>query len=540
MTMQSSNLLPALQELPGDNSGRHRTFRDHITGLVNMDRAMYAAEFASAASFGLWAVFDSNNVDDNLTAAYEAQYPGLAADQSLHDQWQEMIDRGPDAMDGFISGLKGKVAEFNAVETLEQNGFTEVTVAAGPTQPLWDISAVNEAGDTIFFQVKTGVEGYANQVQDLMVENSDIHYAVSTEIYNDLTASALNTLDRMHDMGPNMPNEQIREILNTMVADPNSVSDGAQEMMNEAYKRGFKDVLDTYSLTDRWQQMGERGLSSETSFINNMKGPIGEYRAKEYLEQQGFTDVELAPLSNQEHWDISAIGPDGQEQLFQAKFGGETYIDQVHSDMTHAPESVDFVLSSEIYNGIADPVQETVDRLTDIGADYLLVEGITDGLNTLSGNMGIDIPDGVGEIIPYAGPIIAGARLIHSVIKTETEFKATDRTTRNKIQVVQTLTLMSRMGITTVLATAGGMGGGAIGSAVPGVGNLVGGIVGAVGGAGIGMYLNRHLQPHMLNLALDITGLTNDDLFYYKNKPRIDEVAVSFQSTARELAAAPV
>ena len=74
---------------------------------------------------------------------------------------------------------------------------------------------------------------------------------------------------------------------------------------------------------------------------------------------------------------------------------------------------------------------------------------------------------------------------------------------------------------------------------VPGVGNLLGGIVGAAGGFGMGMYLNQHLQPHMLNLALDITGLTNDDLFYYKNKPRIDDVAVSFQTTARELAAPP-
>ena len=42
-----------------------------------------------------------------------------------------------------------------------------------------------------------------------------------------------------------------------------------------------------------------------------------------------------------------------------------------------------------------------------------------------------------------------------------------------------------------------------------------------------------------LNLALDITALTNDDLFYYKNKPRIDTVAWSFQTTASSLAAAP-
>ena len=55
----------------------------------------------------------------------------------------------------------------------------------------------------------------------------------------------------------------------------------------------------------------------------------------------------------------------------------------------------------------------------------------------------------------------------------------------------------------------------------------------------MGMYLNKHLQPHMLNLALDITGLTNDDLFYYKNKPRIDNLSINFRKTAGELAAAP-
>ena len=86
------------------------------------------------------------------------------------------------------------------------------------------------------------------------------------------------------------------------------------------------------------------------------------------------------------------------------------------------------------------------------------------------------------------------------------------------------------MGVTTVLATAGGLAGATAGG--------VGGIGGALAGAGMGMYLNKHLQPHMLDLALDITGLTHDDLFYYKNKPRIDAVALSFQTRARELAAA--
>ena len=371
MTMQSSSLLPALRELPGDNTESHRSFRDMMTGLVNTDRAMYAAEFASAASFGMWYIFDDINVDETLTEAYAAQYPGLAGDHSLYEHWQEMVERGHESMQGFLSGLKGKFAEIDLAETLEQNGFSNVVIPDDPTQPIWDVSAVGPDGQEVFIQVKTGAADYAGEVQSLMAEHSDIHYAVSTEIYD-------------------------------------AIAQSSPEMMAQ---------------------------------------------------------------------------------------------------------------------------------MTDVGADYFLVEGIEDGLTTLSDNLGIDVPDGIVDIIPYAAAIVGGARLIHSVLTTEKEFKAADRTTRNKIQVVQTLTLMSRMGITAALSAAGGMGGSAAGSILPGVGNLVGGTVGSLGGAGVGMYLNRHLQPHMLDLALNITGLTNDDLFYYKNKPRIDQVALTFRQTATQLAA---
>ena len=43
MTMQSSDLLPVLQELPGGEPGQHRSFREHITDIVSMDRGMSAA-----------------------------------------------------------------------------------------------------------------------------------------------------------------------------------------------------------------------------------------------------------------------------------------------------------------------------------------------------------------------------------------------------------------------------------------------------------------------------------------------------------------
>ena len=372
MTMESTNLLPELLQLPTDQGNPHRSTREHMAGLINGDRTLLALEYSAAVSVGLWAVFDQINVDDVLQAAYEAQYPGLAADHSLYDQWQEMIDRGPEAMDGFINSLKGKIAEFQVQDQLTEAGWTNVTIASDPTQSVWDIHGISPEGTLEYWQVKTGAESYAGEIQGLMLDNPDLNFAVSTEIYDQ----------------------------------------------------------------------------------------------------------------------------------------------------------------------IADSTPELIGQMFDNGADYLLVGDTTDGLETLTDNLGIDVPDGVGELIPYAGAIIAGARLIHSVISTEQQFKAADRTTRNKIQVVQTLTLMSRMGINTVLATVGGMGGAAAGSFLPVIGNLVGGLVGTVAGAGMGMYLNQHLQPHMLSLALDITGLEEDDLFYYKNRPRIDELALSFRQTALQLPAA--
>ena len=376
MTMRSIDLLPALRELPASESRERMSFRDMMAGLVNTDRAMFAAEFSSTMSLGLWAIFPGVNVDDDLremmNQAYRAQYRNEAANQSLHEKWQEMAERGAESEQGFLSGLKGKAAEFHTKELLEDRGYTNVRIAPNPTQEGWDISAIGPEGQDALTQVKTGTSLSAGDVQALMEEHPNVLFALGSELHEKVAATGMDT-----------------------------------------------------------------------------------------------------------------------SQIF------------------------------------------------DIGSDYERVQGIKDGLETLSANEGIDVPDGIVGIVPYAATIVGGARLIHSVLKTEREFRAADRTTRNRIQVVQTLTLMSRMGINTVLAMVGGMGGTAVGSSVPGVGNVVGGIGGLVGGAVMGMRLNKRLQPRMLDLALDITGLTHDDLFYYKNKPRIDAVALSFQTRAGELAAAP-
>ena len=376
MTMQSSNLLPALQELPGGEYGQRRSFREIITDLVNTDRAMYAAEFASAVSVGMWPVFGD--------AILSTDFPGTEINESY---------------------------------------------------------------------------------------------------------------------------------------------------LQAAYQRA--DLFDPdVDVAERWRQALADGDDAKEDFLDRLKGIVAEFNARDQLNQRGY-NLELAEDRFQRGWDLHGTDPNGEYVQVQVRAGdSEEQIDRTIRSMQET--DYPFAVGSDIHDGISDEAPELVDRIVaTMGSDFDLVQSMEDGLETLSEAFGI------AEAIPGAGAIIAASRLVYSVVKTEKEFKAADRTTKNKIQVVQTLTLMSRVGVTTVLGTAGGMGGAAAGSFLPGIGNLIGGIVGLVGGAGMGIYLNRHLQPHMLNLALDITGLTNDDLFYYKNKPRIDTVAVNFQRTARELAAAP-
>ena len=319
------------------------------------------------------------------------------------------------------------------------------------------------------------------------------------------------------------------------------------DKVQQAYEMAYPNQAAEHSLHEHLVELEARGEGSTDGFINGIKGKMGELDAKEFLEEHGFQNVEIAPDPTQPIWDISATSESGEQVFIQVKTGAASYGADVVDAMEASPD-VSFLVNTDIYNWISANHPQLLGQVGNFEATsatgYHQVEGMEDGLTTLSDNMGIDVPGGVTDLLPYVGAIVAGARLIYSVVSTERNFKEADRTTRNKIQVVQTLTLMSRMGVSAVLAITGGQAGaaagGLVGSVVPGVGNAAGGIGGGIGGsiagAGMGILLNRRLQPQMLNLALDITGLTNDDLFYYKNKQRIDEIGDSIQGSAFALA----
>ena len=297
--------------------------------------------------------------------------------------------------------------------------------------------------------------------------------------------------------------------------------------LQRAYETQYPELAEKLSLDAQWQEVQERGPDAAAGMISGLKGKLAELRAAEMLEQAGYGDVNIAASPVQQTWDISALSAAGEPVSFQVKTGAEAYAGDVMADIAESAD-VEFLVSSEIAAEILESDPAYADGIIDIGPDYELVGDVSDGLETLADNQGIELP-GLGEALPYVGVALVAGILIRRAWKTEREFKDADRTAKNRIHVVRTLTMMSRVGIKTFLTSAGLAGGSALGGGPPGA------LVGGGAGFSLGWWLSKLSEGRMLDLALDITRLKRDDLFFFKNQRRIDQIGLAFRARADEL-----
>ena len=110
------------------------------------------------------------------------------------------------------------------------------------------------------------------------------------------------------------------------------------------------------------------------------------------------------------------------------------------------------------------------------------------------------------------------------------DYAATDRATRLKLNSIRALRPLATAGpaLALQMLTApldGGISFGILDSLV--------GFSGKVGNS-----INKRFDPKRLGWALKVTGLAADDLFYFKNKSHIDDLARRFQETAQKLTSA--
>ena len=311
-----------------------------------------------------------------------------------------------------------------------------------------------------------------------------------------------------------------------------NVTDELRGQLSEAYNEAFRRIAEQgTSLTDRFNEVVDRGPGSAQGFVSALKGKVAEVKSEEILEERfpGY-DFELAASPNQPGWDLKGTSPDGEEILVQVKTGTEGYSDEVLEAMQDSP-NVAFAVSSEIYTNLVELHPELVGRLIEIGSNAELTESMNDGLPKLAGNFGIDVPDSIGETLPYVGEVVIGFKLIRGMVGTERELSDVELTDRSRVHGIRTLALIARFGINSVSMLAGGTGGTVVGSILPGIGNLVGGLVGSIGGLFVGRQVHKMLEPKIEEVATKLVGGDSDDLYYWMNKVEIDQLGQSFVET---------
>ena len=321
----------------------------------------------------------------------------------------------------------------------------------------------------------------------------------------------------------------VEEGLETLF-DARNVNDDLAKAWGEVFPNAASDHESIY---DHYLAMLAKGEESVTSFINPLKGRLAEFKAEPVLTEL-FPDWSFtrAPSPTQQNWDWRGIGPEGQAMLVQVKTGAASYAGDVLERMEESPD-IAFAVSSNLFALLTEKAPELSHRLINLDvSNHEFTTEARENLGTLARNMGIDVPDSIGEVLPYVGEVVLGVRLIHSIISTERTLQGEALSDRSRVHGVRTLALMSRFSVASVCGMAGAAGGGAASTSVlPGVGSLGGSLVGGIAGAGFAMVLNRKLRPHIEAVAVRLVGGDPDDLFYLMNKLAIDKIGESLAAT---------
>lgn len=310
-----------------------------------------------------------------------------------------------------------------------------------------------------------------------------------------------------------------------------NVDDSKRTLMEDAYAKAFTNS--DLPIHQHFSSLLEEGDSQVTGFISSLKGKMAEILNNAKLEEMypGYTFDLGSPT--QTVWDHLGTSAEGPPLMFQSKTGAESYAQDVISRMDEASDTP-FMLSSELYETIAARRPDLVDQMIDSGINNTYFTADTAAnMNLLADNFGIDVPDGVLEAAPYAAEVILAIRLILDCLSVEKDLSRFPRSEKTRMQALRALALIQRFGVSAALVGAGGVVGAVAGTtALPGPGNVVGGAIGSAVGAMVAAKVNKSVAPHSLKFALQLTGMSQDDLFYFQNKVVVDAVGGSLASTS--------
>lgn len=198
MSMGSNALIPAIRQLPAELDASDWDTVEIIRRIRGIDKDLFAISVAQASEEALEALFEWRNVPDVLREAYPKAWPIESEQMSLVDNYREALEGGPQAVGGFISNLKGKVAEIQTGPALEDyfpgHNFS---LTERSNEPAFDLIGKSPNGPDILIEVKARVADQVDVVAADMMANSESLYAVSTDIWVALVGKHPELLDQV-------------------------------------------------------------------------------------------------------------------------------------------------------------------------------------------------------------------------------------------------------------------------------------------------------------------------------------------------------
>lgn len=155
--------------------------------LTDERRKEYGAQDSIAVGGDLVAdiVAGKAGVSEDVVSAYEAAYPGMAAEMSFAEA-VEMHDGA--GMAGFVSGVKGKLFEMRYAEHLNEGNLPkgyEAYLAGSTTQPGWDVAIKGPDGE-LASQLQVKATDSVGYVRAAIEKYPDVDVVTTDEVYSRL------------------------------------------------------------------------------------------------------------------------------------------------------------------------------------------------------------------------------------------------------------------------------------------------------------------------------------------------------------------
>lgn len=310
-------------------------------------------------------------------------------------------------------------------------------------------------------------------------------------------------------------------IIGYQILETRNIPDELFEAYASQYPRMFSSGV---SLYDKYKEVYENGEDSILGLVNGVKGKFFEFHVQENLSDR-YTDYNftIAAKATQPVWDIKGVNHEtGEEILVQVKMWTSDQANTLLKIMQGNPD-IYYATSSEIREKILAKKPELEEQFIQIDiSNYEFTQGVKDELETLRENLGIDVPDEIFALAPYSTEIILGIKLLLDIASVNRDFNKVKATDKARLCAVKVLILFSRFGVNAILGIVGS----SIGTAInPGVGTAIGG----AGGVVVGSIINKKIAPYSLNIAYSLLRLSEEDVFYFKNRDRIHNLAIEYR-----------